>query len=446
MNIKTPTLYLAVENRTRELDAKILLGGTLAARGVTIVLGQQWLMSANMFRMPGGVFFFKGMNRIQVVNMERARKAGHFVVANDEEAVGAADYDFIMRDVSSDVHKVCQLILCQGERQQRALGGMMPMLKDHMPIVGNPRLDLVRSDFGELYRADAETIRQRYGRFILINTNLGGINSAWGSTARYFRVLINIGWIDPKNRENMELYREHIAFDRLNLIEIRRLIAMLRRAFNDRDIIVRPHPAENLAAWENAYRDVPGVKIVHEGSHMPWILASDILVHTGCTTGLEAQVAGHPAISIRPGTSRWRDFYISNRVNIIAGDAGAAAHMVEDFLRRDPDMFRRANPGLMAVVAEYFEGITGRFAFQRTADALFDLFRDNPRLGRYVWKPAGNFVRQMEREDYLQRKMSLTHAELKDRITLFQGVVGGFDAIETEEVADSVFVMRRRAA
>lgn len=446
MTVKTPTLYLAVENRTRELDAKILLGGTLAARGVTIVLGQQWLMSANMFRMPAGVFFFKGMNRIQVHSMERARKAGHFVVANDEEAVGAADYDFIMRDVSPDVHKVCQLVLCQGERQQRALGDAMPTLRGHMPIVGNPRLDLVRPDFGALYRADAADIRRRYGPFILVNSNFGGINSAWGSLERYFQVLINVGWIDPKKPQDMKLYEEHIAFDRVNLSETRRLIAMLRYRFDDRSIVVRPHPSENIAAWQNAYIGVPGVKIVHEGGHMPWILASDILVHTGCTTGLEAQVAGHPAISIRPGTSRWRDFYISNKVNMTATEAEGAASMVEEYLRRDPDMFRRANSRLMATVAEYFEGVTGRFSFLRMADALFELFKGNPLLGRHTWKPAKNFVSRIEREDYIKRKMNLTHEELKQRIEVFQQVVGGFEMVITEEVADSVFVMRRRSA
>lgn len=444
MTIKTPTLYLAVENRTRELDARILVGGTLAARGVTVVMGQQWLMNTNMFRMPAGVFFFKGMNRIQVQSMERARKAGHFVVANDEEAVGAADYDFIMRDVSADVHKVCQLILCQGGRQQRALGDAMPMLKDHMPIVGNPRLDLVRPDFGALYRAEAADIRRRHGPFILVNSNFGGINSAWGSLEHYFQVLVNVGWIDPKKPQDMKLYEEHIAFDRINLSEIRRLIAMLRSNLSDRTIIVRPHPSENIAAWQSAYDGVPGIKIVHEGGHMPWILASDILVHTGCTTGLEAQVAGHPAISIRPGTSRWRDFYISNRANLTAMKAEGAAHMVEEYLRRDHDMFRRANHELMATVAEYFEGVTGRFSFLRMADSLFELFKDNPMLGRYAWKPADNFVRQIDRQDYLKRKMSLTHEELKQRIDVFQHVIGGFEAIATEEVADSVFVMRRR--
>ena len=446
MDIKTPTLYLAVENRTRELDAKLLLAGAIASRGVTVVIGQQWLLNTNMFRIPGGVFFFKGMNRVQVKSMTRAREAGHHVVANDEEAVGTSDDAFMLRDVSTDVQNVCDLILCQGERQKRALAGKLTLLADRMSVVGNPRFDLVRPEFARLYRADMDDIRRRHGRFILVNTNLGGINSAWASLERYFRVLINIGWIDPKNPEDMKLYGEHIDFDRLNLAETRRLLPMLRRTFNDRSVVLRPHPAENILAWEAAYKDVPGIKVIQEGGHMPWILASDLLIHTGCTTGLEAQIAGHPVISIRPGTSRWRDFYISNKVNLTADGGREAAAMAENFLRRDPDMFCRATPELMGRVAEHFDGISGRFAFQKMADALIELFKGHPRLGKYVWRPAGNFVRHIAREDYLQRKMSITLAELKDRIELFQQVVGGFDEIETEEVADSIFVMRRRAA
>lgn len=446
MNIKTPTLYLAVENRTRELDAKVLLGGAIASRGVTVVIGQQWLLTANLPRMPSGVFFFKGMNRVQFANMERAREAGHRVVANDEEAVGTSDDEFMLRDVSPEVQKVCDLVLCQGERQKRALAGKFAQLADRMPVVGNPRFDLVRPEFEMLYRAEVDDIRRRHGRFILVNTNLGGINSAWGSLDRYFRVLINIGWIDPKNSEDVKLYEEHIAFDRLNLAEIRRLLPILRRDLGDRHVILRPHPAENIPAWENAYKHAPDIKIIQEGGHMPWILASDILIHTGCTTGLEAQIAGHPAISIRPGSSRWRDFYISNKVNLIATGAREAAGMAETFLRRDPDMFRRAAPDLMARVAEHFDGIEGRFSFQRMADSLMELFKDHPGLGKHEWKPAANFIRRLDRQDYLQRKMSLTLGELRDRIQLLQQVVGGFDGIETEEVADSIFIMRQRAA
>jgi hypothetical protein len=259
-------------------------------------------------------------------------------------------------------------------------------------------------------------------------------------------VLINIGWIDPRKPEDMKLYEEHIAFDRLNLSETRRLLPMLRRAFVDRQVILRPHPAEKIDAWEAAYRGVSNVKVIHEGGHMPWILASDILIHTGCTTGLEAQIAGHPVISIRPGTSRWRDFYISNKVNLTVQDAREAVSTTENFLCRDPNMFRRLAPELMSRVAEHFDGISGRFSFQRMADTLYELFRNHPKLGNYAWQPAENFVRHMDREDYIERKMSITLKELKERVQSFRKVVDDFDGIEVEDVADSIFAIRRQVA
>jgi hypothetical protein len=41
------------------------------------------------------------------------------------------------------------------------------------------------------------------------------------------------------------------------------------------------------------------VHVTNEGNVVPWILASRVVLHNGCTTGLEAFVMGVPAISYR---------------------------------------------------------------------------------------------------------------------------------------------------
>jgi len=38
-------------------------------------------------------------------------------------------------------------------------------------VTGNPRIDLLRPELREFYRPEAEALRERYGNFILINTN-----------------------------------------------------------------------------------------------------------------------------------------------------------------------------------------------------------------------------------------------------------------------------------
>jgi NADPH-dependent 7-cyano-7-deazaguanine reductase QueF len=52
----------------------------------------------------------------------------------------------------------------------------------------------------------------------------------------------------------------------------------------------------------------------------------------------------------------------------------------------------------------------------------------------------------MDREDYIERKMSITLKELKERVQSFRKVVDDFDGIEVEDVADSIFAIRRQVA
>ena len=52
-------------------------------------------------------------------------------------------------------------------------------------------------------------------------------------------------------------------------------------------IVLRPHPSENYETWQ-AWASDPGVEIQYQGSANVWMLAADMVLHPGCTTGIEA--------------------------------------------------------------------------------------------------------------------------------------------------------------
>jgi len=443
MKVPGPSLYLSVENVAREFDSKLLLASEMVRRSITVVIGQQWLLNENLEFMPPGFVFFKGLNRVQAANMMVARKFGHAVVANDEEAVGIADHRHMMRDVSSEVSIASKMIFCHGEIQREWLADAIPNLRGRLVVVGNPRIDLLRPEFRALHQAEANRIRANHGKFVLFNTNAGGINSKWGSLERYAQILVQIGWIDPNKAEDREILIEHLEFDQLNMNEIKSLIEILRSSLRDHTLIIRPHPAERFETWVETFGSAPNIKIIQEGSHIPWILASDLLLHTGCTTGLEAQVAGHPTISLRPGSSRARFFHMSNMTNVTADRADSAATMVHDYLYNNSDLFVRTKPELDNMIARYFTGITGRFAFERTADALANLFKSSVSPDAHLpWKPLAGFRTEMARSDLQRGKMTLTSEELRARLTLLQSVLGRSYTVRFEQIADSMFVLR----
>ena len=55
-------------------------------------------------------------------------------------------------------------------------------------------------------------------------------------------------------------------------------------------IIVRPHYAEDFGAWHDALNGMKNITVINEGSISAWLLASEGLLHSGCTTAFEARL------------------------------------------------------------------------------------------------------------------------------------------------------------
>jgi len=65
-------------------------------------------------------------------------------------------------------------------------------------------------------------------------------------------------------------------------------------------LVVRPHPAEDHAIWEVRLRGLNRVKVVYENDVSGWLYACRMLVHRGCTTGVQARVGGIPTFFWAP--------------------------------------------------------------------------------------------------------------------------------------------------
>jgi hypothetical protein len=94
----------------------------------------------------------------------------------------------------------------------------------------------------------------------------------------------------------------------------RELVPLLSERFPDHAIVVRPHPSERDAPWEQAARGRPSVRVVREGNAIPWLMACRVLVHNGCTTAVEGAVLDTPTVSYQPVQSDRFDFPLPNAV------------------------------------------------------------------------------------------------------------------------------------
>ena len=347
MTKEKPVLLIPVENQVREFDPKLLLACIAARRGFTATIGSRWEIDNRIASFPRSVYLSKSMTARGGKMLQIMHKIGHEVVAWDEEAlVHLPPETFFSRRISPIGIKHVSHLFAWGQ-DNADLWRQYPNLSPKIPIhiTGNPRGDMLRPELRDFYAKEVKELRNNYGDFILINTNFNHVNAFYphqnlfmpierrGETPRFGKAARGM------SREFAEGLRAHkqALFD-----DFKTLIPSITKAFPNYNLVVRPHPTESHEEYCKIAATCKRVHVTNDGSVVPWLLAAKVLVHNGCTTGVEAYAMGVPAITYRASINEYYDhgFYrLPNLLSyqcfnfeelrltiekIIAGELGAA--------------------------------------------------------------------------------------------------------------------------
>ena len=430
-----PVLYLPVEETKRELTSRLLIACFAAERGITSVIGQQWLLGHNLEHVPRGLVLFKGNDALQTRNMMFAKQSGHVTAAFEEEMFGVCTRNQILRLYDPGAIDACNLILAQGGFQHEILAERHPRAAERIRIVGNPRADLLSSAFREIHRSAAEDIQAHHGRFILVNTNFGTVNASIGNVFDSFDVCARIGLMDAATEQGRADFNEWCGWERLNFGAIVRFVDWIERNLPDLAIVLRPHPSENSDFWRRGYANHPRVRVEVDGSFIPWLLASAILIHTGCTTGMEAFMMGHPAVSLTPPGTHWHAHYLSNRVNPAFADASVAGQFVAAELG-GAGRIAAGRADAMAELDRHVAISSSKLSAERTVEAMLPFFGS---IKSQLWRPGRGFVASIDRHprqiDKMNANLNDVSAELHDIARVF----GRFQRVYARAIGDALF-------
>jgi len=371
-------LYLPIEISVRELHAKSLLAAVAAENGWRVVLGPKTALDARLGWLPSGTVFQFGLHANFAANSYRMRNQGHYVVAVDEEGLVTLDSERYRRyRVSHETLAATDLCLCWGANHRDMLQPVVEGTGCRLEVTGNPRIDLLRSELQQISRPTAEILRQRYGRFVLINSNFGSFNHQQGIDYT-FTSLKAKGWMETPEDESFHRKRISLQGDFFRAFQV----AIPELISAGHQIIVRPHPSESLAPWQKLVDSLPSgrLHVIHEGGVVPWLMAADAVVHNGCTTAVEAFVLGRPVFSYRPKCDPNLESELPNRISI-------QVHSVDELLEglKDPqEADNRDRDQRMRYAAKFISGLDGATAAQQ----IFEQLPAGVRTGGH-WKGSG---------------------------------------------------------
>ncbi len=458
------SLIIPVENQVRELDPKLLLACIAARRGFSALIGSRWEIDNRIASFPRSVYLSKSMTARGGKMFQIMRKIGHEIVAWDEEAlVHLPPETFFSRRISPTGIKHVSHLFAWGQ-DNADLWRQYPHLSSKTPIhiTGNPRGDMLRPEMRDFYAKEIKAIRK----------------SPWGISSSSIRMSITsmlfiltrtCSWPvktpgeEPRfgkaargmSREFAEGLRAHkqALFD-----AFKKLIPAIAETFPDWTIVVRPHPTENHEAYSKIAATCQHVRVTNDGNVVPWLLAAKVLVHNGCTTGVEAYVMRVPAITFRPFVNEYYDngFYrLPNLLShqcftfeelrvtiekIIAGELGAA----------DGDE-RQSN------IDHYLSAQDGPLACERIVDVLDTMMADRSKLskpafydrmgacsianGRRLVKWLLSYLPNSHNRPEFQRHKfpGISLEVLNEKIERIQKIIGETAPLKVEQLSDVLF-------
>ncbi|TLS19625.1 MAG: hypothetical protein FDZ72_03045 [Betaproteobacteria bacterium] len=310
-------LIIPVEIKARELAAKLLLGALAVARGYSVVIGRGGEVASFARYLPPGVFLEKDVAVGRRKQFEVLAERGHALVAWDDEGVVEINYDWYVRyRIDRENLSRLQYFFAWGPKQANVIRKHFPELADRVLEVGNPRMDLLRPVFKGLWQVEASAYKKRYGDYILINTNFAGVNIFNKQPENFVQLIADRLSL---NKDEAAIFAASLDFSKLIYERFKSLLLSLAQAFPETQIVLRPHPSEHHDTWRELSAGLQNVHVIYEGTAVGWIAGCRVLVHNGCTTGLEGVVmGGAPVIAYRPHISEDYELTLPNNLSIQA--------------------------------------------------------------------------------------------------------------------------------
>jgi surface carbohydrate biosynthesis protein len=295
-------LLLPVEIQVRELESKLALAIQEAARGRTVWVGQSAILHRLLPFLQPGLYLgkdltppFRGPKSFWY---PLAKKRGWRVIHLDEEGAVHPGPESEWRrnfDARLDPNWLApdDWICTWGDLQREHYQAQRRESREQIVTTGHPRFDMAKIGWRGFFESRIRRIQDRFGKFILVNTNYPIPNHHQGPAKVFSEVM---GYRKDRPRDRMAYVRQWGAFSR-KIAHVVELIHHLTVRFPKMKIVLRPHPSEDENLYKATLGRLDSVSVIREGQVLPWVFAARALIHDGCTTALEAHLAETPVIA-----------------------------------------------------------------------------------------------------------------------------------------------------
>lgn len=444
---KTRWLHIPVEVGVREFQSRLLLACLAAERGISSTIGNKDAITRNIEHLPQGIMFLKDIASNMQRDLERRVAAGMRLFSLDEEGLCAYNnsHVYLNNRLSHQTIALAEGLCFWGKTEYDIARSKYPEISEKSCISGNPRVDLWRPEIRGIFDQVAEQYRKQFGDYILYSSSFSlkhhkGESFAHKQAKEYGLLEDEEG----RQRHERQLSRLKDTFD-IVCRDLERLI----QEFPNYQFLIRPHPGESPEHWQAMASKYANATVNGTGPISPWIRGSKLLLHSSCTTGLEAFFLAKPAISYVPFDDFEYAQHLSNRASIVVHNYDALKSKLS-LLAADQTQFPWAEyqSNLSAEIASQ----TGRFA----TDKILDFLEAKPwaasegsipmktRISEQLRPLRKRYLKIVGKEDkqysYKQTKYSgQSFGQVREMFLNLGRTLGRFDRVKITEIAYQLY-------
>jgi surface carbohydrate biosynthesis protein len=391
MSDEVPIIF-PIETTVRELDSRLVLAALHAHKDARVFIAGGPAGQRLIREVSGAVVVGKHMIHPTAAEPRAyfdAKKNGSVVVHLAEEGAifqgKEADWDWDLDDQLLPKLLDPEDFVCTwGDYQRDYYLSQSPPTPRNIRTTGHPRFDVYKSSLSRLYEDEAAALRARHGDFVIMCSNFSFATDAEGPWNTFSKPL---GY-DPSNEETLMRFLGRWGHTCKTFPDFVELYHRLARKRRDLTFIVRPHPSDSISYFKYAFGGVPNIKVIQEGSVVPWLLAARVMLHAGCTTAIEAHLVGCPIVNFRPLGNVSHDHFVPNLFGAQCLTMETAMEAIESAASKP----REASATPADAIPERAHRIFGNFRLD-SIDLFLSVLREAEDLARSRPRPPLNRAR-----------------------------------------------------
>ena len=293
-------IYITVELALRELDSKLLLAVLAAAKGHQVIVSEQNIIKNALKKgfLEPGIFHSKSLTpNDSKIDLHQSLINNGFLISSIDEEGCLVDhgYDTFARSRYSDrTLEQSSLVFGWGIDDVETLKKYYPKYSFKIHKTGSPRADLWKSFFSDYWGKPKKLPKKPY---LLVSSSMGTF------TVKPFNEVVRFHKYAGYYQHDADFLQNQIGRESENYMltaEFIKAIKYLAKKNIGYDIVLRPHPTENIEAWKISLENIPNVYVIREGSITFWVNNAFAVMHNGCTTAIEATFSKKPVITYLP--------------------------------------------------------------------------------------------------------------------------------------------------